>query len=112
MFKLSLLLVVLMPVGALASKGLEERVKMLEKRIEQLERAQSGSNTTRSTSGLKVKDMEQREAHTGYGRNVAGTSGMPAMTKEQQEEITKQIQLFKERQIESQKILDELMKEP
>ena len=47
----------------------------------------------------------------GSGRGVASAQGMPEMSKEQQEEVMKQIELFKSRQAESQKILDELMKE-
>ena len=66
-------------------------------------------------NGLKVKDMSGQNVQTSSGaglRGIAGSGQMPAMTKEQQEEIMKQIELFKQRQQESQKLLDELMQEP
>lgn len=92
----------------------KERIKRLEARILQLEQAQRNQKTP-STGGLKVKDMNGQNVQTLPGarlRGVAGAGQMPAMTKEQQDEIMKQIELFKQRQIESQKLLDELMKEP
>jgi len=112
MKKFLLVCLVSLPFSAIAGMSLEQKVKMLEQRIEKLERM-NGAQVD-AGSGLKVKDMGQDRMQTGLngGRGVASSQqAMPEMTKEQQEEIQKQLELFKSRQEESQKILDELMKE-
>ena len=102
-----------MSFGAFANMSQDERIKRLEARIQQLEQAQAQTKNP-SSNGLKVKDMKGQNVQTQAGslRGIAGAGQMPTMTKEQQEEIMKQIELFKKRQQESQKILDELMQEP
>lgn len=96
--------------------SLEHKVLMLEKRIEQLERNQLRSQAqVDKSSGLKVTDMNNKGMQTGVGRGVSGAGSaamqMPEMTKEQQEEFMKQIELYQQRQKESQEILDQIMKE-
>ena len=115
MKKLLLICLVSLSFSSFAKMTLEQKVKILEKKIERMQKA-NGAKLD-SSSGLKVKDLAQDKMQTGVSgsRGVAGVGAggqMPAMTKEQQEEMMKTIELFKERQIESQKILDELMKEP
>jgi len=114
MKKLLLVCLVSVPFSSFAGMSLEQKVKMLEKRIERLERGSDARSQVDAGSGLKMRDMSNDKMQTGLGgaRGVSSAQGMPEMSKEQQEEVMKQLELFKSRQAESQKILDELMKEP
>lgn len=95
--------------SAYGSSDLEQRVKQLEARVKYLE-SKVGVGVD-STSGLKVQDMGNSQIKNSIGSRGVSSSG-PQLTEEQQKEITNTIELYKKRQQESQKILDELMNEP
>jgi hypothetical protein len=84
----------------------DEKIKYLEQRIEKLEAEKATSN------GLKVKDMDGEKVKSKASRALSNYgSAAPALSKKQQEEIMNQIELFKKRSQENQKILDEIMNE-
>ncbi|MBD66759.1 MAG: hypothetical protein CME62_16245 [Halobacteriovoraceae bacterium] len=92
----------------LADTASDSKVAELEARIKALE-SQLGTSAT--SNGLKVQDMGNTEMKNQLGgRNVS--SETPKLTEEQQKEIMQTIELYKQRQAESQKLLDELMNEP
>lgn len=104
-FSLSLLFV----TSAFGKEFFLRKLDELERRISALEAKVNGS-TPQKSSGLKVKDMGNQKVNTSRGIS-SGSASTPQLSKEQQEEIRKQLEFIKSRQQESQKILDELMNE-
>ena len=80
------------------SRG-DDRIAELEARIRALE-AQKGME-----NGLKVKDMQGSEASS--SRSPA-SSGSPQIPPEEQKKIMEQLEQFKAKQKEAQKLLDDL----
>lgn len=91
-----------------AMSNIEERLKYLENRVQNLEAKLAGGAQTSSSNGLKVKDMNNKNAQ----RKISNSngSGKPSITESQQKEVMNQLKAFKNKQSESQKMLDELMK--
>jgi hypothetical protein len=95
----------------LAGSSTEERLKFLENRVQQLEaRLGNGAIQKSSISGLKVKDMKNSRLERSVGSANSGEA-TPSISTSQQKEIMKQIEAFKKKRSESQKMLDELMKD-
>ena len=89
---------------AFSANNLEQRIQLLEQKVKSLEAA---LNSNKQTSGLKVKDYKKSQAQ----RLISSTTNSegPSMTPEQQKEIMKQLEVMKERQEDSQKMLDQIM---
>jgi cytochrome c553 len=91
-----------------AMSNIEERLKFLESRVLSLETKLTAGSQTNSSNGLKVKNMNNKKAQR-YISN-SNNASKPSITEKQQAEIMDQLKAFKTKQSESQKMLDELMK--
>ncbi|MBC75930.1 MAG: hypothetical protein CME64_07930 [Halobacteriovoraceae bacterium] len=94
-------LTILFCVGVSADET-EGRIKKLELKVERLER--------RLMERVKVKDMNNKRSKQGIQHR--SVSAQNKLSKSQKDEIEKALELYKKRQKESQKLLDELMQEP
>jgi hypothetical protein len=87
------------------SQTLENRVVLLEKKVMELQ------NLNKTKNGLKVKDMGHKKMNSNKRTLSSYSKESPQLSKEKQKEIMDQIKIFKAKREESQKLLDELMKD-
>lgn len=96
-------------------KELQDRVRQLSDRVDQLEQNKNGSSSTDSGSGLKTTDLQGGTVENlnsgGSSGSGAGTGAQESLTPQQREEMLKTLNDYKKKQEENQKALDELMEE-
>lgn len=108
--KFLLIVLVFLASFVLEAKSVSKRkVDDLEQRIEVLEKKVEALVGSKSVTGIRIKDSKNEIIQAGVlGRGTASGSELSA---DQQAEIYKKIENFKENQSKSQKLLDELMNE-
>lgn len=101
-----LIVISLFTLTSFATQDQEQRIKNLELRVERLEKQLS------SKSSLKVKDYNQGQAKKTMSSRPTSQKTAPAMSDKQRKEMEDAIKAYKDKQIEHQKALEELMEQP
>jgi hypothetical protein len=93
------------------SNSVEGRLAKLQKRVIELEEKLSNSKKIPKSTGLKVKNMKNEKINSRSLSSYGKESSTESLSKKQQTEIMDQINTFKKKSEENQKVLDELMKD-
>jgi len=101
-----IILFTFIPLACFATQDQAQRIRNLELRVERLEKQLS------SKSSLKVKDYNQGQAKKTMSSRPTSQKTAPAMSDKQRKEMEDAIKAYKDKQIEHQKALEELMEQP
>jgi hypothetical protein len=92
------------------SSTVDEKIAKLQNRVLELEKKFLSLRYNGKKTGLKVKDMKNKKVNSRSLSSYAKESSSGSFSKKQQKDIMNQINAFKNKREENQRLLDEIMK--
>ena len=93
------------------AESVEQRLEKLQRRVIELEKRLGNEPSSTKTSGLKIKDLKNKKIESKSRALSSYGSTAPQLSRKQQKEIMNQIEQYKKKSQENQKVLDQIMKD-